>query len=125
MSIFGKWSMNVDELNASHYIRPGECGHRSDVSRLEISDGKETIVLETLGESFGFNVWPWTQDDLEKANHEEELVRRDFITVNIDTAMMGIGGDDSWGALPMEQYRPATGEHRLVFRITEQESPSP
>ena len=118
---FGKWSMNVDELNASHYIKPGECGHRSDVSRLEISDGKETIVIETLGAPFGFNVWPWTQDDLEKANHEEELVRRDFITVNIDAAMMGVGGDDSWGALPHDEYRPKPGDYRLAFRILDSE----
>ncbi len=117
---FGVWEMDVDELNASHYIRPGECGHRGDVSRLELSNGKETIVIETLGAPFGFNVWPWTQDDLHAANHEEELVKRDFLTVNLNAAMMGVGGDDSWGARPMEKYMPRPGDYRLTFTVRHQ-----
>ena len=98
---FGKWSATVDELNASHYILPCEMGHRSDVSQLELSDGKEKIVIETRGEMFGFNVWPWTQEDLENAQHMEELPRRDFLTVCIDAAIMGVGGDDSWSPKAM------------------------
>ncbi len=32
--------------------------------------------------------------------HTNELPRRDFVTLNLDYRQMGVGGDDSWGALP-------------------------
>ena len=118
----GTWSMTVDELNDSHYSIPSEMGHRCDVYRLELSDGKRKIVIEAPGDPFGFNVWPWTQEDLEAAQHEHELPRRDFLTVCIDAAMMGVGGDDSWSKRGIAhdgfRLKPNT-RYRLRFTVTE------
>jgi beta-galactosidase len=36
--------------------------------------------------------------------HVNELPRSDAITWNIDGGQMGVGGDNSWGALPHPQY---------------------
>jgi hypothetical protein len=30
---------------------------------------------------------------------------------------MGVGGDDSWGARPHDQYMPGAGEYRLSFIV--------
>ena len=32
------------------------------------------------------------------------MKRRDFVTLNLDHAQRGVGGDDSWGAMPLAQY---------------------
>jgi hypothetical protein len=112
----GDYAMSVSELNPNNYVIPGEQGYRTETTKLEI-DG---VVIETCGEPFGFNVWPWTQDDLENAKHVEELPIRDFLTVNIDAAMMGVGGDDSWSpcAMPLPQYRIQPGKtYNLSFTI--------
>lgn len=103
------WTMNLDELNDSRYIRPCEMGYRTDVTRLCVAG------LEFTGEGFGFNVWPWTQEELEKAGHREDLIEdAEWITINIDCAMMGVGGDDAWGARPHNQYML---RGRKVYRV--------
>ena len=43
--------------------------------------------------------------DLENSTHDYQLPKRDTITVNLDWKQMGVGGDNSWGAKPHEQYR--------------------
>ena len=117
---FGLWKMNVDELNDSGYILPAEVGHRGDTVRLELSnDAGETIVIETDGAPFGFNVWPWTLADLEAATHVEDLPRREFLTVTLDAATMGVGGDDSWSrhAEPHTEFRLGKGSYFLRVNI--------
>jgi len=41
---------------------------------------------------------------LEKANHPYELPERDFINLNIDMNIHGVGGNDSWGAWTLDKY---------------------
>ena len=115
----GIYSATVAELNDSHYIRPGECGYRTDVKALRLTDASgRGVIIE--GENFGFNVWPWTQEELERALHVEELRESPFLTVNIDAVQMGIGGDDAWGAKPLERYRPKSGKtYTLAFTVRE------
>ena len=122
-ALFGIYALPFSEMNFM-YSEPQETGHRSDCLSLflgmnvanpssgpflifascpqtpvNLSEGLATLPM------FGFSVWPWTQDDLESYKHYQEIPERDFWTVNIDAAQMGVGGDDSWGALPYEPYR--------------------
>ena len=39
-----------------------------------------------------------------RRKHYFELPMRDFINVNLDLAIHGVGGDNSWGAKTMEKY---------------------
>ncbi|HEW92183.1 MAG TPA: hypothetical protein ENF81_06550, partial [Thermotogaceae bacterium] len=43
--------------------------------------------------------------------------RKDLITLNIDYRQMGVGGDNSWGALPHPEYTLYPGEYEYSFRI--------
>lgn len=51
-----------------------------------------------------FRVWPYSEEDIEKNKHTYKLPERDYITVNIDLNIKGVGGNDSWGARTMEKY---------------------
>jgi beta-galactosidase len=51
-----------------------------------------------------FRVWPYSEDDLEDVTHDYQLPVRDFINLNIDLNIHGVGGDDTWGAKTMEKY---------------------
>lgn len=44
-----------------------------------------------------FRVWPYGEEDLEKNRHAYELPVRDYVNVNIDLNIHGVGGADSWG----------------------------
>ncbi|MEG1788154.1 MAG: glycoside hydrolase family 2 TIM barrel-domain containing protein [Kiritimatiellia bacterium] len=102
-------SESPDEaLNASHYVKNQECGYRTDVRKLTLTGEGATLAI--VGRLlFGFNVWPWTQADLENIAHPYELTERDLNTVNIDAIQMGVGGVDSWGAQPFGEHQPPSG----------------
>lgn len=55
-------------------------------------------------QSLCFHAWNYTEEELEKAKHGFELPQRDFINLNIDLNVHGVGGNDSWGAKTMEKY---------------------
>ena len=51
------------------------------------------------------NALHYATDDLEGPKHPYQIPYCDFITVNLDLMQMGVGGDNSWGATPHDQYR--------------------
>jgi beta-galactosidase len=44
-----------------------------------------------------------------------DLIERNFVAVNIDYKQMGVGGDDSWGAHPHDQYKIFPKEYSYKF----------
>ncbi|MHA1447271.1 MAG: hypothetical protein ACTSSN_11305, partial [Candidatus Heimdallarchaeaceae archaeon] len=57
------------------------------------SEGKGFKVTDVEGKFLNFSAWPYTLEDLEKAEHIHELPRREEITFNIDYKQRGVGGD--------------------------------
>ena len=99
----GIYSSSIRNLNHD-YTYPQECGYRTEVRYLEISGNGKTLRIE--GDPvFSFNVWDYTQAQLEAAKHPYELTERgETVTVNVDIAQRGLGCIDSWGASPLDQY---------------------
>ena len=108
----------ANALNPDNYTEPGEQGYRTQCRWVEFSnkEGKK-IKVTALNAPFGFNAWPYTQEDLEKAKHQRDLKARDEITVNIDAAQMGVGGDNSWRARPHDDDMLGEGEYNLRFIV--------
>ena len=46
----------------------------------------------------------YTTEDLQLAQHPHELTPRPFVALNVDAALMGVGGDDSWTACVHDEY---------------------
>jgi beta-galactosidase len=88
----------------TNYAVPQDNANRCDVRWVSFTDQNgNSIKIEGL-QPLCFRAWPFTEDDLEKANHPFDLPARDFINLNIDLNIHGVGGDDSWGAPTMEKY---------------------
>jgi beta-galactosidase len=99
------------------YTRPQENGNRTDVRWLRLAD-KEGAGLLAIGMPLlSISAWPYSLDDLEQAKHIHEPTRKDFITVNLDYRQMGVGGDDSWGALTHEEYMLRAQSYTYRFRL--------
>ncbi len=116
-ALVGSYARSVRSLNASGYIRPQECGHRTSTTELTVGKVKFTAQKGT----FEWNVHPWDTDALDKANHIEELPADDGkLRVMIDAGMRGVGGDDSWGAPVHAPYRlEGARTYHLQFTITD------
>ena len=97
--------------NVSAYLVPQECGNRTGVRWLELSDEEGTgLRFEAAGQPFEAGVLPWSTRELDAASHKEELSVPHYTWVRILAKQMGVGGDDSWGAPVHEQYRISSDE---------------
>jgi len=103
----GLYAGSVHGIN-HQYIEPQEHGNRTQTRWLELLDERRVglrVDAVTRAAAFDWSVWPYTQEAIERAMHPFEIARSGNRTVNLDAAQSGVGGDDSWGARPLEHYQ--------------------
>jgi beta-galactosidase len=49
--------------------------------------------------------------------HSNEIKASDIISLNLDYKQMGVGGDNSWGALVHAEYTLPAKEYSYSFRL--------
>jgi beta-galactosidase len=104
---FGRYTIDVQD-DFFHYIKPQESNNRTGIKWATfVNDQGKGIRITAHQAPLSMSAWPYSQTDLDQADHAHQLIFRDFITVNIDHLQMGVGGDDSWTvfARPHEPYR--------------------
>ncbi len=104
----GRYTAPVSEL-AHPYVRPQETGTRTDTRWVALTDGSGTGLLVTGLPAVSFSALPYTIEDLDAGEqkagrHWADLVPRDEVTLTVDHRQQGVGGDDSWGAVPHHEY---------------------
>lgn len=106
------------------YSRPQETGNKTDVRWFALRDADGNGMAFVADGLLGFSALPMLQSDLDhdrsaKApNRHGGLVDfRDLVSVNVDYRQMGVGGINSWGALPLPQYRIPALEYSWRFRM--------
>jgi beta-galactosidase len=104
------------------YTRPQENGYKTDVRWFTLTttsgNGIEIKGLQPLGVS-ALNNYPEDFDaGLTKKNqHTNDITPRPEVVVCIDLKQRGLGGDNSWGALPHQQYVLKDKEYSFGFII--------
>ncbi len=92
--------------NLSGYLFPQECGNRTGVRYVRVTDSSGTGVEFSCVEApFEMSVLPYSAAELENAMHLEELKEPSYTWVRIAAKQMGVGGDDSWGAPVHKEFR--------------------
>lgn len=86
------------------YPAPQDNANRCDARWFALSTQNNNSIKITGLQPLNFRAWPYTEDDLENTHHDYLLPKRDFINLNIDLNIHGVGGDDTWGAKTMEKY---------------------
>ncbi|MDD5149823.1 MAG: glycoside hydrolase family 2 TIM barrel-domain containing protein [Flavobacterium sp.] len=86
------------------YPAPQDNANRCDVRWFSFSTQNNDAIKISGLQPLNFRAWPYTEDDLENTTHDYQLPKRDFINLNIDLNIHGVGGDDTWGAITMEKY---------------------
>ena len=110
----GVHQLTVEEMNFP-YVRPQDVGNRSDVRWFSLTDEAGYGIRVQGHTPLNFSAWPYSTEDLEQATHDYELPRRDFVTLNIDHQLQGVGGDNSWG--PDAQGIHAAGQQALQVQL--------
>ena len=121
----GQFKTTVDEMYFP-YIRPQENGHRTDVRWLSLSRTDGSGLLVVSDNVFEFNALHNTVEDFDAGPnkdrnlmHTYDIVPRDLVELHIDYRMIGVGGDDSWGARPHDQHmiNPSPEGHKYSFTL--------
>jgi beta-galactosidase len=112
----GKYTSTIDDMFID-YSRPQENGNKTDVRwfTLTNSDG---IGLMAMGEPLlSTSAWHYTMRDMELADYTYEMPYREYVTLNIDHKQTGVGGDNSWGARPHDEFTLWPKKYSYSFRL--------
>jgi beta-galactosidase len=113
----GLYAGRIAEQFCRDYSEPGESGNKVDV-RWAALTGDQGVGLLAVGLPYlSVNALPYATEDLEGPKHPFELRQRGVVTLNLDLKQMGVGGDNSWGARPHEEYRIKAEPLRYRFRL--------
>lgn len=98
------------------YPAPQDNANRCDVRWFALSTQTKGIIKVTGLQPLCFRAWPYSEEDLENTGHDYLLPQRNFINLNIDLNIHGVGGDDTWGAKTMDKYtNPGTKAYQYGF----------
>jgi beta-galactosidase len=112
----GLYRSTVEEM-WTPYVEPQENGNRTDVRWVEFTNAAGFGLRAVGRPELYFSAWPFRMSELERVKHSAEIQMSKEITVNLDHLQMGVGGDDSWGALPHAEYRLPAKPYAYKFRL--------
>ena len=123
----GRYRTTAEEM-AFPYVRPQETGHRTDVRWLALTDNGGRGIAVIADDVLEFNALRNSVEDYDSAEsthpgqinyynnqdvdvtggrkqtHINDIVPRDYVELCLDAAMIGVGGDNSWGAPVNDKY---------------------
>ncbi len=121
-SFIGVYSSKVSEQYVP-YTRPQENGYKTDLRWLTLTDNNgKGIRIEGLQPICASALQNWPEDFdpgiSKKYRHTNDITpNRDQVILSVDLAQRGVGGDDSWGALPHKDYRLEAKEYSYGYTI--------
>ena len=117
----GTYGLSVAEMGTD-YVMPQENGNRTDVRYFTLSGPRQCSLTVTAAlDPIEFSVHPYSRETLSAAKHINELTPLDGqFCLNIDCAVTGVGGTDSWSpkAKPLDQYRLLDKEYSYSFYLS-------
>jgi len=103
------------------YASPQENGYKTDVRWVALTQNKGKGLLAVGLPTLCFSALPYSKEDLTQKSrgtkHPTDLVERDFVELHIDLRQTGVGGDNSWGARPLDKYTLPAKEYAFCFRL--------
>lgn len=103
---------NMVADNMAEYLVPQECGNKCGVRFAQVMDKKGRGMC-FFGDELSFSALPYTPHEIENATHTFELPPVHYTVVRVAQEQMGIGGDDSWGALTHPEYLLDVSKKRI------------
>ena len=100
----GVYGIHSEAPHIPDYLVPQECGCHWDTTRAVLWQGSARLEIQQAETPFGFSAIPYTPQQLDAAFHKEELPPPTRTVVTVYGAMRGVGGIDSWGSEPQQEY---------------------
>ena len=120
-TFIGEYRQIADE-QAYSYIRPQEMGSKGDMRRwIQTNRGgmglKITSDAPFYGSALRYSIESLDNGEHKTQSHFQEVDKAPYVNLLIDSAQCGVGGINSWGALPLPQHRLPFGEQSLTLLL--------
>ena len=107
------------------YIRPQESGTKSDIRWWKQTDAtglglQVKSCAPFYASALHFETEELDDGDEKEQRHSFDLKKSKFTNLFLDAAHMGVGGENSWGAWPLEKYRVHYGNKTFNFVLIPQ-----
>ena len=107
------------------YIRPQESGTKSDIRWWKQTDAtglglQVKSCAPFYASALHFDTEELDDGDEKEQRHSFDLKKSKFTNLFLDAAHMGVGGENSWGAWPLEKYRIHYGSKTFNFVLIPQ-----
>ena len=107
------------------YIRPQESGTKSDIRWWKQTDAtglglQVKSCAPFYASALHFDTEELDDCDEKEQRHSFDLKKSKFTNLFLDAAHMGVGGENSWGAWPLEKYRVHYGNKTFNFVLIPQ-----
>jgi beta-galactosidase len=104
------------------YARPQENGYKTDVRWFELRNENGVGIRVVGSPQLGFSALHNPIEDFDQETHKDfrhtnDIFKRDGVYITTDFKMMGVAGDNSWGARPYPQYSLPAQDYSFKFSI--------
>jgi len=113
----GVYKNTVDGLWVD-YSKPQENGNRTDIRWFSIENNNGTgLTFYSLEQPFEVSARHYGVETMQHSAYSFQMDRSDETFLNIDHLQYGIGGNNSWGELPLKQYLPQKLNYQYTYSI--------
>ena len=121
-SLVGIYNYKVSQMYFP-YIRPQENGNRTDTRWLSLTNSEGNGIIIESSNLFEFSSHHQYNDDFDGGDrksqtHTYDIIKRPIVNLNINYKQMGVGGDDSWGKQPHDEYKIKPGNLSFNYSIS-------
>ncbi|MCC9168699.1 glycoside hydrolase family 2 TIM barrel-domain containing protein [Pontibacter harenae] len=121
-SFIGKYEDKVANQFTQNYIRPQENGYHTDVRWVRLTNNAgQGLMIEGL-QPIGFSALNYSVEQMDpgstkKQQHPTDIRPQNTVFLHIDLKQRGVGGDNSWGMLPHDEYRLLDKKYTYTYKI--------
>ena len=114
--LIGLYSMDLENYQTD-YVKPQDNGNRSDIRWFEISSPEVSVQIKGV-EPLNIRAWNYGEEDL-NVRHKHEMRTGEFVNLNIDGEIHGVGVVNSFGAWTLDKYCvDGNKPHSFTFTIS-------
>lgn len=105
-----------------NYVRPQENAYKTDARWFELKNENGIGIKVSGAPTVGFStlhnpIEDFDMENMDDYRHTNDIVKKDGVFICTDLIMMGVAGDNSWGARPMPEYSVPAQNYQFSFTL--------
>ncbi len=119
----GTYEDKVENQFTWTYIRPQESGYKTDVRWIKLTDNAGNGLRVEGEQPLGFSALNVSTEEIDPGRtksqrHPTDLTVEDKVFLHIDLKQRGLGGLNSWGRYPLEEYRMEDDQYSYSYTLS-------